>query len=200
MTTLQSVIDRINAEAGPQLLAAGLNPTDFVASIPDGANGIAFTQNAAFTNKINVATLNNSLAADQLGLIAGTQAPASATFIGEDRSKVRVDSLFTQLIDLRDSLTANSTSGIALAGSDLEKSVSSLVETRGLMGGYAKRVDEAKVRETDRATIDEATRSELQDVDYTFAATRFTLLQTQLEAGLRVTALAGSRTLLDFLA
>jgi flagellin-like hook-associated protein FlgL len=74
-----------------------------------------------------------------------------------------------------------------------------LGETRGLIGGYARQVDEAKVRETDRATLDEQTRSQLQDTDITAAATRFSLLQTQLQAGLQITALTHSRTLLDFL-
>lgn len=48
--------------------------------------------------------------------------------------------------------------------------------------------------------VDLQVLSSLQDVDYAEAATRFSLLQTQLEAGLRVTATQGSVSLLDFLA
>jgi flagellar hook-associated protein 3 FlgL len=199
MTDIQTLINRINAEAAPQLAAAGLPPTAFNAHLADGANGLAFTQDATFTDPIKVAKLNNSSAADQLGLLDGTYDAASATFMGTDRAKVRVDDLFTHLIDLRDALRTNNVSGITLAGDDLGTCLDALGEARGLIGGYARQVDEAKVRETDRSTLDEQTRSELQDTDFTAAATRFSLLQTQLQAGLQITALAHSRTLLDFL-
>lgn len=199
MTDVQSVINRINAQAAPQLAAAGLPPTAFDAHLVDGANGLAFTQDASFTNAIKVGKLNNSPAADQLGLLDGTYDAASATFMGTDRAKVRVDDLFTHLIDLRDALRSNSVSGITLAGDDLSKNLDALGETRGLIGGYAKEVDEATVRETNQATLDEQTRSNLQDTDFTAAATRFSMLQTQLQAGLQITALSHNRSLLDFL-
>jgi flagellar hook-associated protein 3 FlgL len=200
LTDVQSLINRINSEAAPQLAAAGLPPTAFSAGLVDGANGLAFTQDATFTTAMKVTALNNSPAAGQLGLLAGTYDPSSATLIGEDRAKVRVDSLFTHLIDLREALSGNDTNGISLAGEDLGTSLNALAQTRGLVGGFAKQIDEATVRETDRNTLDQQTRSELRDTDFTAAATRFSLLQTQLQAGLQVTALSHSRSLLDFLA
>jgi flagellin-like hook-associated protein FlgL len=199
LTTVQGVLDRINSQLSTALLGAGLNATDLVASVGDGGNGIQLVQNPAFPNALAVKTLNNSAAATDLGLLGGTWDATSATFTGQDRAKVRVDDLFTRLIDLRDSLRGNSTTGITLAGEDLATTLAALVETRGTVGGYARRVDDADVREADRANADERTRSELRDVDYTEAASRFALLQTQLEAGLRVTALSQSRSLLDFL-
>jgi flagellar hook-associated protein 3 FlgL len=199
MTDIQSLINRINSQAAPQLAAAGLPPTAFSAGLADGANGFALTQDSTFTTALKVTTLNNSPAAGQLGLLAGAYDPTSATLIGEDRAKVRVDSLFTHLIDLRDALAGNNTSGISLAGEDLGTSLDALAQTRGLVGGFAKQVDEATVRETDRSTIDEQTRSELRDTDFSAAATRFSLLQTQLQAGLQITAMSHSRSLLDFL-
>jgi flagellin-like hook-associated protein FlgL len=199
MTDVQSLINRINSEAAPQLAAAGLPPTAFSAHLVDGANGLGFTQDASFTTALKVTALNNSPAAGELGLLAGTYDPASATLIGEDRAKVRVDSLFTHLIDLRDSLRGNDTNGISLAGQDLGTSLDALAQTRGVVGGYAKQVDEATVRENDRNTLDQQTRSELQDTDFTAAATRFSLLQTQLQAGLQMTAMTHSKSLLDFL-
>jgi flagellar hook-associated protein 3 FlgL len=199
MSDIQSLINRINAQAAPQLAAAGLPPTAFSAGLVDGSNGLALTQDATFTNALKVTALNNSPAADQLGLTDGTYDPASATLIGTDRSKVRVDSLFTHLIDLRDALSTNSTSGISLAGDDLGTSVNALADTRGMVGGFAKQIDEATARETDRATVDTQTRSTLQDTDFTAAATQFQLLQTQLQAGLQITALTHTKSLLDFL-
>jgi len=142
---------------------------------------------------------NNSPAAEQLGLLRGRYDATSATLIGEDRAKVRVDSLFTHLLDLRDSLTTNNVSGIGLAGTGVDVTIGEIAELRGVVGGHAQRIESATGRENDRATLDETIRSGLRDADYTQAATRYSLLQTQLEAGLRVTAMASQRSLLDFL-
>jgi flagellin-like hook-associated protein FlgL len=68
-----------------------------------------------------------------------------------------------------------------------------------VVGGYGQLIESASQREADRAVMDETVRSQLRDIDFTEAASRFTLLQTQLEAGLRTTAMASQRSLLDFL-
>lgn len=67
------------------------------------------------------------------------------------------------------------------------------------MGSFAARVDSANTREEDRALIDETVRSQMRDVDYAEAASRFSLLQTQLPATLQTTAMYQSQSLLDFL-
>ena len=74
-----------------------------------------------------------------------------------------------------------------------------MIETRGMVGGFAQRVEGAITRETDRSVLDESTRSQLRDVDFTEAATRFSMLQTQLQASLRTTALTQQLSILDFL-
>jgi flagellin-like hook-associated protein FlgL len=68
-----------------------------------------------------------------------------------------------------------------------------------VVGGYGQLIESASQREAERAVMDETVRSQLRDIDFTEAASRFTLLQTQLEAGLRTTAMASQRSLLDFL-
>jgi flagellin-like hook-associated protein FlgL len=88
---------------------------------------------------------------------------------------------------------------MGLAVSGIESTLGTLAETRGLVGSYTQRVESAQVREQDRKTVDESIRSELQDTDYTEASVRFSLLQTQLQAGLRVTSQASNLSLLDFL-
>ncbi|MEX2218489.1 MAG: flagellin [Phycisphaerales bacterium] len=196
MASVQSVIDRINAEAA----AAGINvPADFNASLADGANGIALAQNPAWTGSPSIKQENNSPAAEQLGLLAGSFDVTTGVWQGADRATVRVDNLFTHLIDLRDALMSNDTTGITLAGERLESSVKRLAETRALVGGYAKRVIDGTVRQEDLNVLDQKARSQLQDTDFTEAATRFSLLQTQLQAALTVTAQSFSRSLLDFL-
>lgn len=198
MGSVQSVIARINECAAPALAAAGLNPDDFVAGLGDTSNGIVFRQNTTF-GRLEVKQQNNSGALAHLGLTNGSWDAASATFTGEDPGKVRVDDLFTHLIDLRDSLRGDSSSGITLAGEGLQRSIDAIVNLRGMVGSYGKRVDDAKAHEQDKTTLDTVTLKGVQDVDFAAASSRYALLQTQLQAGYQVTALANSKSLLDFL-
>ena len=199
VVNVQTLLDRVNAVAATQLAAAGLPANGLSAGLARDGNGIALTQSATFGTALRVETRNNSLAAQQLGLTSGRYDAGSATLVGDDRAKVRVDCLFTHLLDLRDGLASNSVSGIQLASAGVESSLERIAEFRGVVGGNGQRVDAAAERETDRAQLDETIRSQLRDVDFTEAATRFSLLQTQLEAGLRTTAMASQRSLLDFL-
>lgn len=199
MGTVQSVLARINSEIGSQLAALGLPPGSVSAFLGDNSNGIQIQQNPGFSNPLVVAKVNNSPAAEQLGLTRGSFDATSGTLTGEDRAKVRVNGLFSDLLDLRASLRADDSIGIALAGERVEATLGALAETRGLVGSFAARVDAASTREQDRALIDETVRSQLRDVDYAAAASRFSLLQTQLQAALQTTALYQSRSLLDFL-
>lgn len=196
IATVDTLLARINDEAA----AAGVNvPADFAAVLSDGANGIVLQQNAGFSGPVVVSALNNSPAAEQLGLLAGGFDSTIGSFRAADRAQVRVESLFTNLIDLRDSLLANDTVGITLAGGGLEQAVDRLSETRALVGGYARRVQNATRQQEDQTLLDETTRSMMRDVDFTEAAMRLSLLQTQLQAAMAVTAQSMSRSLLDFL-
>lgn len=196
LLSVQTVIDRINAEAAGQ----GVNvPADFEAVLGDGANGIELRQNQTFPSALTVERRNNSAAPEDLGLLDGTFDLPTGTFRAADRATVRVDSLFTALVDLRDALAENDTSGITLAGEKFEAFVDRLAQGRALVGSYAARVESSTRRLEDQTVLDEATRSGLRDLDYTEAAVRLSMLQTQLQAGLTVTAISSSMTLLDFL-
>lgn len=197
--TVGSLIARVQSELATKLPAAGLLPTDLQVGLAPDGNGITLTQNAAFTGPIRVENRNNSPAAEQLGLTDGTYDPGSARLTGSDRAKVRPDSAFSHLVDLRDALRANDTRGIRIATEKLEGVLGALTETRGLVGSFDRRVEDALDREQDKATLDLKIRSDLQDTDYTLAATRFSLLQTQLQAGYQVAAQGSRLSLLDFL-
>lgn len=199
LTNVQSLLDRINSQAQTALAAAGLPATAFSAGLSDGPNGIALRQDPSYGGAIGVVANNNSPAATQLGLLDGTYDPSSATFVGSDHAKVRVESLFSDLIDLRDGLRQDDTSGIGFASDSLKRSLEGLTQTRGLVGAYAQRVDQATTRETDRVTLDTQTRSTLADTDYASASARYSLLQTQLQASLQLTAASQTRSLLDYL-
>jgi flagellin-like hook-associated protein FlgL len=199
VVSVQTLLDRVNSQIQPRLAAAGLPADALVAGLTPHGNGLTFVQGGSFTGPIQVSVRNNSRAAHDLGLTTGSYDTATSTLTGEDRAKVRVECLFTHLLDLRHALTTNDVSGIQFASTDIEAAITRLAETRGVVGGYGQLIESASQREAERAVMDETVRSQLRDIDFTEAASRFTLLQTQLEAGLRTTAMASQRSLLDFL-
>lgn len=199
--TVQDLIDSINNQATSQLIIAGRPATDFVAELESPGNGIAFVQSPALaaTDRLTVARLNNSPAAEDLGFLDATPDATGERLVAEDRASVRVDNMFTHLIDLAEALRNNDTLGIELAYEKLQAGSDRLNQTRAITGGYARRVDDEIVRQEDRQVLDTSLRSQLRDVDFAAASTRFSQLQLQLQAGLSVAAQSQQLTLLDFL-
>jgi flagellar hook-associated protein 3 FlgL len=197
--TVESLLARINDETSRQLTAAGLPTNSFVAGLSDDRNGIILTQAAGFGGPIRIDARNNSPAAEQLGLLGGQYDAATSSLRGQDRARVRVDNVFSHLIDLRDSLLRNDVSGIGIAGEKIDQAAGVMAETRAMVGGFGQRIETAQVHHEDQKVLDESIRSGLRDTDFTTAAVRLSQLQTQLEAGLRTTATIGELSLLDFL-
>ncbi len=194
MTDVQSVLNRINADAA----TAGLGGV-FTATLSDSTNGIVLQDTAGGGGTIGVKQLNGR-AGEDLGLLTGVfTAGATANLAGEDRATVRVDSLLTALIELRDALLNDDGLGITLAGSSIEKNVDVLAQGRAVVGGRAQRVEAAKTREQDTTLLDRIVKSRVQDLDFIEASSRFSLLQISMQAGLQSASLAQSLTLLNFL-
>lgn len=199
MTTVESFLQAVNDQAATQLTALGQPTTLFSAGLAADGNGIVLSQDGSISAPLTVEARNGSHAAEQLGLLGGTWDASSASLISEDRAKVRVDSLFTALIDLRDALRSDDPLGITLAGERIDAAADLLAEVRGLTGEYARRVERETKYLEDRELLDTTVRSQLQDLDFAAAASRFTLLQTQIEAGYQSAAALSRLTLLDFL-
>ncbi|MBL8762794.1 MAG: hypothetical protein JNM07_00815 [Phycisphaerae bacterium] len=198
VVSVQALIDRINAQAA-DAASAGRIPAGAVrAELGTSPNGLVL-RDVLNLGPMTVTNLNNSAAAEDIGLLDGKFDAGSASFVAEDRSGVRVLNLFTNLMDLRDALRGDNSVGITLAGEQLERSNDRLATARATVGVYAERVNTAKSQLEDHQVLDEKMRSELQDVDFTAAAVRFSQLQSQLTAGLQTAARLQSRTLLDFL-
>lgn len=199
--TVQDLLDAVNSQANAQLTMAGRPTTDFTAQLDSPDNGIVFEQDAALaaTGKIGVTRLNNSPAAGDLGLLNATLDPSMARLTSQDRTSVRVDNMFTHLLDLAEALRANDTLGIELAYDKLQTGVDRLNQSRAVTGGYARRVSDETIRQEDRQVLDESMRSQIRDVDYAAASTRFAQLQLQLQAGLSVAAQSQQLTLLNYL-
>ncbi len=198
LTTLGAIIDEINTQADAALTADGRATTEFSIGLTDDENGLFMTQTVA-GGPIDVVRKNNSTAADDLGLLSLTNLAGGLEARGEDRAKIRVDNIFTGLMDLAEALRNDDTTGIRFASERLQEMVNRLTEQRALVGGFAKQVDDETRREEDRNVLDTTTRSKLRDVNFADASTRFSLLQTQLQASLLVTSQAQRQSLLDFI-
>lgn len=199
--TVQDLLNAVNTQAQAQLTAAGRPTTDFAAELAFPGNGIVFEQDAALSasGKVSVTRLNNSPAAEQLGLLGGTTDGTGGRLTSQDRTSVRVDNMFTHLLDLAQALRNNDTLGIELAYEKLQAGTDRLTQARSVNGGYARRVSDEVIRQEDRKVLDESMRSQLRDVDYAAASTRFAQLQLQLQAGLAVAAQSQQLTLLSYL-
>lgn len=200
LLSVDTLLSAVNTQADAALTGAGLPTNLFTAGLDaDGANGLVFTQAPGLGGPLTVARENNSLAFADLGLHEALYDPTTGTLRTSDPAKVRVENVFTYLLDLKDALERNDTLGISLAGTGLEGEVDRVAQARALVGGHARQLESATRLQEDRIVLDEATRSQLRDTDFAEAATRFSLLQTQLSASLQVTAQQNSLTLLDFL-
>lgn len=195
-TTVGEVLDAVEAaatNAGLTFGAAG----DFNISLAENGNGFVVEDNTAGGNDFEVANAEQSLAAEQLGI--KQKAGSGSTVTGEDRAKTRVESIFTFLNDLHDSLVTDDSSGISLAESGLELMVDQLSKTRADVGMRTQRVERELERSTEMGLTEQSLLSQIQDADLTEVITRFAQLQTQLQATLQVGAQRMRLSLLDFL-
>lgn len=192
--TVQDVLDAIDAAAA----GAGLTPgVDFSAGLAATGNGFVFEDMTAGGDDFSITNANTSLAGTHLGIVGN--AGGGATLEGADHAQVRVENAFTHLIDLRDALTSDSTSGITLAGGGLEDDIDRIVAARAVVGVQARRIEDQQTRSEDMDIAEQSMLSTLKDTELTEAISRFTQLQTQLQASLSVGAQNMQMSLMDFL-
>jgi flagellin-like hook-associated protein FlgL len=190
------VVDDVFLAVREAAVAAGITvPDEFdVGFVPEG-NGIALWDNTVGPEQLTVEGINNSSAAEQLGILGS----ASATLAGEDRAMVAVDGVFSHLIALRDALLANDDSGIQFAAERLESDLARVAEARAEVGVRSRRVEDATTREQGLLVQDQSLKSSIQDLDFAAAAMRFGTLQQQLQAALSTAGNVTGLTILDFL-
>lgn len=194
VTTVGELLTAIRNAATAAGLTVG-DPGDVgthfnVGLAPDG-NGMALENGslAAGGSAFRVTQLGTSLAATDLGIYHNAQTGNAIN--GEDRAKVRVESVFTHLIALRDALVSNDSTGITVATSHIENDVSKLTRIRGEVGVRTQRVIQQQERSEEMQIAEESMLDQLRGADLTEVITRFSQLQQQLEASLR----AGSQNL-----
>lgn len=202
MGTVGSIAAAIQTQLQQGLVDAGHDPELARVELGTGPNGIRIVQDTTvpgMDGAIRVEAKNNSRAAYDLGLAGGSYDEAEGVLTGADVSKVRPENALTALLDLREALMADDTVGITFAGERLEAALDLAADARGVAGAHAKRVDSELWHLEDRKVIDETLRSDIRDTDFARAATRLSMLQTQLQAGYQTTASMQNLSLLDFL-
>lgn len=183
--------------AGLRVGAPGAAGTDLNIGLASTGNGLALEDGTSGAAEFKVVQLGESLAADNLGIY--TNAGSGSTIQGKDNSKVQVDSVFSHLIALRNSLEGDDARGITLAGGALEKDIDTLARVRADIGVRAQRVQQQQQRSADLKITEQSMLSDLQDSDLSAVITKFTQLQQQMEASLKVGAQMLQQSLMDFL-
>jgi len=192
LQTVDEALAAINAAAS----AAGASVT---ASLMHNGNGIHLEDSGGGTGTLSISPMNGSFAATDLG-IEGSVADPATELVGGDVHPMRVDSVFTALVDLEAALHDDDSQAMTDAGERLEVFSTELTSARGVIGARSKTMQDrlARAESTEFTTLQNL--ASVEGLDYTKAVTLFQQAQTSLQANL----LTGSRllnlSLLDYLA
>ena len=188
--TVQSVIDEINAAAS----TAGAGVT---ASFATTGNGIVLTDTAGGSAKMKLTALNASPALKDLGLTTG--AAAGNTVTGSDVDPVQANGVFANVNALRTALRSGTKADITKAAENLQADYTRVSSVHGQVGARVQAIQDRQDRLADENISTKKLLSQLQDTDFTTAATQYSQLQTSLEATLRTTSTMLNMSLMDFI-
>jgi len=185
--TLQDVLDEINA-------AAGTAGADITASLSPDGGGIQLTS-AGGPGNITVNNLNQP-AAQELGIL---KTGSSTGLTGDVVGGFTQPGVFSALYRLRDALIANDSSEITEAGDDIDDLRKEIINVLGAVGARSRDLRNRVNQTEDAVAATEILLSEVRDVDFVEAVTRFQQAQTALQASLQVGSANLNLSLLDFL-
>lgn len=185
--TIQDVIDAINTAAG----AAG---SSLLADVSPSGGGLRLTDLGG-PNPITVDNLGNP-AAQELGILGtGTSTELDGEIVGSFKQS----GIFTALYRLRDALIADDSSEITEAGGDIQRIQKDLINVLGQVGARSKDMQDRLLQTQDAVAATQALLSEVRDVDFVEAVTRFQQAQTALQASLQTGATSLNLSLFNFL-
>ena len=177
--TVQDVLDKINAAAA----AAGVAVS---ADLVNVGNGIRIADNTGGGGDLVISRADMSYAIDGLGL---EQRTSGNMIVGTDVNGKVPNSVFTALRDLYDGLMTDDTAKISDATSRVEGFMHTATRLQGTVGARSKAMTTRQQLTEDAVVATQALLSDVKDIDYTEAITRFQQAQTALQANL----LTGSR-------
>lgn len=186
LTTLQDVIDRLNSLGGGAITA----------SLATGSNGLMITDNTAGGGTFSLTKLNESPALDDLGL---NVTAVGGLLVGRDVNPVRVDGVFTGMLELRNSLTTDDRRLINIAGQRLERVMEAMQLAQGRLASRARELSDRASRVENEFSVVQVLQSDLQGTDLAEAAVKFQQLQTALQANLQTANRVLNLSLFDYL-
>jgi len=189
--TIGDVIDAINAAADE----AGVGIS---ASLSATGNGIRVVDGTGGDGRLSIGRLNLSYALDDLGLSGAVEDPQTE-LIGDDVNTTRTDGVLTALIDLERALRADDTRGITDAASRVNGFINEVNRVRGVVGARAQAMQSRRQQTENAVLATQQLVSELRDLDYTEAVTRFQQAQTALQAALLTGGQSLNLSLMNFL-
>ncbi len=188
LNSMQDVLDAINTAS----VAAGAGIT---ATISSTGGGLSLAGPAGPGN-ITVEKVSLSPVADELGIFkTGT----STQLVGDDVGAFTQTGVFSALYRLRDGLLADSSTEITEAGSQIDALQSDVANVAGQLGARSKGMQDRVVQTEQAVTATTALLSDLKDVDFIEAVTKFQEAQTALESSLLAGSKSMNLSLMDFL-
>jgi flagellar hook-associated protein 3 len=191
LTTIGEVLDAINLAAA----AAGVGMT---ASLASAGSGITLTDSSGGAGFISAGRANLSYAVDDLGL-TGTVADPGTQLVGKDVASARATGVLTALFDLERALIADDSQLITFAAEDMDRHLVDFNKSRGIVGARGKSMRDRQSQTESAVFATEQLMSEVRDLDYTEAVTRFQQAQTALQASLLTGSQVLNTSLLDYL-
>lgn len=173
-------------------LAAGASLT-----VTTSSSGAGLRLEGAGAGMISVERVGLSPVAAELGIEAvGTVA---GVLEGRDVGQFYQTGVFSVLYRLRDALLADHSSEITEAGSQINALQQQVAGEAGRVGARSRAMRDRLTQTEDAVSASRVLLSELQDVDFTEAVTKFQQAQTALQASLLATSQTLNLSLLDFL-
>jgi flagellar hook-associated protein 3 FlgL len=118
---------------------------------------------------------------------------------GDDVAPVAERGVVRYLFALRDALLANDSASVSRAGAAIQGEIGRVARSRGSVGVRMQSLDQSKQRIEDEVLQVKGLLSEVRDLDYASALSRFNTLQTTFQASLQTAANVLPMSLMDFL-
>ncbi len=191
LTTIGEVLDAINLAA----TGAGVGITASLAAV---GSGITLTDSSGGAGFISAGRANLSFAVDDLGLTGTVDDPATQ-LVSTDVASARANGVLSAMFDLERALLSDDSQQITFAAEDIDQHVVDFNKSRGVVGARGKSMRDRQSQTESAVFATEQLLSEVRDLDYSEAVTRFQQAQTALQASLLTGSQILNTSLLDFL-
>jgi flagellar hook-associated protein 3 FlgL len=198
--TIGDVMDRINNNA------SNFNPaTRITASLATTGNGIQLSSTAGAL-PIAVANAGGSSAAIGLGwtdkdnsTATGATSGANNVIAGRDVATVKVDGVFSSLIQLRQAISDGDSEAVKSVWQSMEQDLDRLAIARGLVGTRQQSIDSRIQKSEDEQIRLREIESQNLDADLASVISELTHRQAALQASIQLMGQTARMTLFDYL-